>query len=125
MRYLRIITLVALIACIAAGCLLVAGCGDSNGPEATVEEIVRLARGADPKGAEGMCDEPGIPYFLQDAIPDASMPAIGEVTRDGEDSATVELLMNPMRPDAGGFLFTMRREGDTWKAAKVTIKEPQ
>lgn len=125
MKFLRITTLVALTACLVAGCLLGVGCSDETKPEQIVEEIVRAVRGGDPKAAEGLCDDPNIPYFLQDAIPDASAPAIGEVTMNGEDSAMVELLINGMRPDAGGFLFTMRKEGDTWKAARVTIKEPQ
>ncbi|MBN1289670.1 MAG: hypothetical protein JXA49_08555 [Actinobacteria bacterium] len=123
MRNARMTALVALLFCLIAACLFAAGCGGSNSPQATVEDIVRAVRGGDTKTAEGLFDNQGDLAFFEETLPDAAMPAIGKVETTGEESATVEVLLNPMRAEEGGFVFLMRKSGDSWRVAGIKIDE--
>jgi hypothetical protein len=103
--------------------LLFGGCGDTNSPQATVEEIVRAVREGQAQSVERLFLNNDSLYFFEEALPDASAPAVGTVNTTGEDSATVDVLINAMRPDAGGFTFVMQKSGDSWRVAQVLIKE--
>jgi hypothetical protein len=123
LRRARNICLAALTACFVCTLLLVQGCGDANAPQATVEEIVRAVRAGRAQSVERLFLNTDSLHFFEEALPDASAPAVGTVNSTSEDSATVDVLINAMRPDAGGFTFVMRKSGDSWRVAQVLIKE--
>jgi hypothetical protein len=120
---LKSISPVALLVCSLTLFMLIAGCGDTNSPQATVEDIVRAVRTGETKTVLSRFEDPNNLYFFEEALPDACAPAIGAVKMTGEDSATVVVLLNPIRADAGGFTFVMRKSGDSWRVTQVQINE--